>query len=37
MTVEAADKASCHSDFVDAEIAKDLQEKRSDLVELNIP
>ena len=37
MTVESADKASCHSDFVDAEIAKDLQEKRSDLVELNIP
>ena len=37
MTVEATDKASCHSDFVDAEIAKDLQEKRSDLVELNIP
>ena len=37
MTVEATDKASCHSDFVDAEIAKDLQEKRSDLVELNTP
>ncbi|MEI8021173.1 MAG: phosphomethylpyrimidine synthase ThiC, partial [Schlesneria sp.] len=37
MTEEAADKASCHSDYVDAEVARKLQEKRGDLVELIVP
>ena len=37
MTAEAADKASCHSDYVDAEAARELQDKRGDLVELTLP
>ncbi|HEY0984429.1 MAG TPA: phosphomethylpyrimidine synthase ThiC [Schlesneria sp.] len=37
MTPPAADKASCHSDFVDANVARDLQNNKSDLVELTIP
>ncbi len=37
MTEEAADKASCHSDYVDAEVARKLQEKRGDLVESIVP
>jgi phosphomethylpyrimidine synthase len=36
MTVEA-DKASCHSDYVDPETARGLQEKQDDLVELTLP
>jgi len=37
MTPSASDKASCHSDFVDANVARDLQEKTADLVELTLP
>jgi phosphomethylpyrimidine synthase len=37
MTSEATDKAVCHSDFVDADSARQLQEKSTDLVELTIP
>jgi phosphomethylpyrimidine synthase len=37
MTEEATDKASCHSDYVDADVARKLQEKRGDLVELIVP
>lgn len=37
MTTEAADKASCHSDYVDPETAKKLQETNGGLVELTLP
>ena len=37
MTVEAADKAVCHSDHVDPDTARQLQEKREELVELTVP
>eukprot|EP00456_Euglypha_rotunda_P036112 TRINITY_DN2777_c0_g1_i27.p1 TRINITY_DN2777_c0_g1~~TRINITY_DN2777_c0_g1_i27.p1 ORF type:complete len:608 (-),score=184.26 TRINITY_DN2777_c0_g1_i27:156-1979(-) len=37
MTADAADKASCHSDYVDPETARKLQEKNDDLVELIVP
>ncbi len=37
MTAEAEAKASCHSDYVDPETARQLQEKRGDLVELTVP
>ncbi len=37
MTAEAEAKASCHSDYVDPETARELQEKRGDLVELTVP
>lgn len=37
MTTEASDKASCHSDYVDPETAKKLQETNGGLVELTLP
>lgn len=37
MTVESTDKAVCHSDYVDPETARKLQETQGDLVELNVP
>ena len=37
MTAEAEAKASCHSDYVDPETARQLQENRGDLVELTAP
>ena len=37
MTAEDEAKASCHSDYVDPETARQLQEKRGDLVELTVP
>lgn len=37
MTPETSDKASCHSDFVDATVARDLQDKTPELVELTLP
>ncbi|MEK6257982.1 MAG: phosphomethylpyrimidine synthase ThiC [Planctomycetota bacterium] len=37
MTTEAEAKASCHSDYVDPETARQLQEKRGELVELTVP
>lgn len=37
MVSEAADKAVCHSDYVDPETARKLQEKQGDLVELIVP
>ncbi len=37
MTAEAEAKASCHSDYVDPETARELQEKRGELVELTVP
>lgn len=37
MTADATDKASCHSDYVDPETARKLQEKNDDLVELIVP
>jgi hypothetical protein len=32
-----ATKASCHSDYVDAEAAQELQDRTLDLVELTTP
>ena len=37
MTAEAAAKAACHSDYVEADVARELQEKNGELVELTIP
>ena len=37
MTTETEAKASCHSDYVDPETARQLQEKRGELVELTVP
>ena len=37
MVAESADKAMCHSDYVDPETARKLQEKQGDLVELIVP
>lgn len=37
MTTSATDKAACHSDYVDPETAKKLQDKSGELVELNVP
>jgi phosphomethylpyrimidine synthase len=36
MATDASDKAACHSDYVDPETAKKMQE-RNDLVELIVP
>ena len=37
MTSESIDKAACHSDYVDANVARELQAKTGGLVELTIP
>ena len=37
MSAEANEKARCHSDIVDADVARDLQEKNRNLVELTLP
>ena len=32
-----SDKASCHSDYVDSETARDLQEQQGQFVKLTLP